>query len=183
MRHAFLGAIGAPGQHHVGDAREPDEARQPHRTAAAEEDAAAALGQRVEGAALGHPHMAARRKLEPAADDRAVQHRDDGHPPLLDRGEGMVPGARMMDRRRRVRRGQARKVEPGGEMLALAMDHHRANPAGGSAKKRPMPAMVASSSALRFSGRQRRSTATSSCTVQASESGRVSRGVGHREPG
>ena len=78
-RLALLGGERAPGQHHVHHARGADQRRQPHRTAAADEDAAAGFGQRVKGGTLGHPHMGRGGEFEPAADHRAMQHGDDRH--------------------------------------------------------------------------------------------------------
>ena len=48
---ALLGVVDAAGQHHVGHARGADQPRDAHRAAAADEDAALAFGQGVEGAA------------------------------------------------------------------------------------------------------------------------------------
>ena len=48
---AFLGVVDAAGQHHVGHARDADQARDARRAAAADEEAALAFGQAVEGAA------------------------------------------------------------------------------------------------------------------------------------
>ena len=120
---AFLGRIGAAGEHHVHHARDADQPRQPHRAAAADIDAAAALRQRVIGRALGDAHMARRRELQPAADHRAMQHRDHRHLAELDLVEHAMPHPRMLDAFGDVALGQFAEVEAGGEMLALAVEH------------------------------------------------------------
>jgi hypothetical protein len=61
------------------------------RAAAADEDAARALGQAVVGAALGDADVRRGGELEPAADHRAVQHGDDRHAAELDRVERRMP--------------------------------------------------------------------------------------------
>ena len=93
----FVGVVDAAGQHHVGHPRGADQARDARRAAAADEDAALALGQAVEGALLGDADVAARGQLEAAADHRAMQHRDHRHAAELDLLERRVPGARMHD--------------------------------------------------------------------------------------
>ena len=75
----------------------PIKARQAHRAAAADEDAAAAFGQRVIGRALRDADVRGGRELEPAADHGAVQHRDHRHLAELDVLEGAMPAARMRD--------------------------------------------------------------------------------------
>ena len=94
---AFVGVVDAAGQHHVGHARHADQARNARRAAAADEQAALAFGQAVERARLGDADVARAGQLEPAADDRAVQHRDHRHAAELDLLERRVPGARMDD--------------------------------------------------------------------------------------
>ena len=66
-------------------------------------------------------------KLEPAADHRAVQHRDDRHAAELDALEGAMPGPRMLDAGEGVALGQFGQIEPGAEMLALAGEHDGAD--------------------------------------------------------
>ena len=113
-RLAFVGVVDAAGEHHVGHPRDADQARDARRAAAADEQAALAFGQAVEGARLGDADVAGARQLEPAADHGAVQHRDHRHPAELDLVERRMPGARMQDAfgdaaLRAARRGRARR--------------------------------------------------------------------------
>src|SRR5262249_2671259 len=78
--------------------------------------------ERVIGRALRDPDMARRRELEAAAHDRAMEHRHHRHPAELDALEGAMPGSRMRDPGRDVALAQLGKVEPGAELLALAVD-------------------------------------------------------------
>ena len=59
---AFVGVVDAAGEHHVGHARDADQARHARRAAAADEDAALAFGQAVVGAALGDADVARARR-------------------------------------------------------------------------------------------------------------------------
>ena len=95
IAQALLGVVDAAGQHHVGHARDADQARDARRAAAADEDAALAFGQAVERAALGDADVRGDGELEPAADHRAVQHRDHRHAAELDLLERGVPRARV----------------------------------------------------------------------------------------
>src|SRR5260370_75640 len=122
-RLTFLRVIDAAGEHHVHHARGADEARQAHRAAAADEDAAAAFRQRVIGGCLGYADVARGGDFEPAADDRAVQHRDYGCLAELDALERTVPAARMGDALRDVARGELGQIEARAEMLALGGEH------------------------------------------------------------
>ena len=125
---AFLGAERPSGQHHVLHPRHADQARDPDRAAAAQENAALPLRQAVIGRAFGDADMGRRGKLQPAADDGAVQRRDDRRAPELDRFEGAMPHARMEDAFERIMLPRHfRKIEPGREMRALAGQHDRAN--------------------------------------------------------
>ena len=89
-----------------------------HRAAAADEDAARALGQRIEGGAVGHADVAGAGQLEPAADHRAVQRRDHRHRAVLHAGRarratcanGAGPGRR---RAPSVRTGRGRRRSAG----------------------------------------------------------------------
>src|SRR5260221_14477964 len=119
-RLTFLRVIDAAGEHHP---RGADEARQAHRAAAADEDAAAAFRQRVIGGCLGYADVARGGDFEPAADDRAVQHRDYGGLAELDALERTVPAARMGDALRDVARGELGQIEARAEMLALGGEH------------------------------------------------------------
>ena len=119
-RLAFFGAERMPGQHHVHHAGHADERRQAHRPAAADEDAAASLRQRIERRRLRHADMGSGGKFEPAADDRAVEDGDDGHFPELNAVEGTMPEPRMLDAGEDVALLEFRQVEPGAEMLAVA---------------------------------------------------------------
>ena len=126
-RLAFFGAERAAGQHHVHHAGDADQRRQPHRAAAADENAAASLRQRVVGRAFGHADMHRGGELQSAADHRAVQHGDHRHLAELNALEGAVPGARMRDAAEHVALFQLGEVEAGAEMLAVAGQHHGAN--------------------------------------------------------
>ena len=122
-RLAFLGVIAAPGEHHVHHARGADEPRQAHRAAAADEDAAAAFGERVVGGVFRHPDVAGRRDFQPAADHGAVQHRDHRDLAELDVLERAMPAARMRDALRDVARAQLAEIETRAEMVAFARQH------------------------------------------------------------
>ena len=93
QRLPFLGAVGAAGQHQVDHARDADQPRQAHRAATAHENAARAFGQRVIGRALRDADVRRRRKLEPAADHRAMHHGDDRHASEFDLVEDAMPDA------------------------------------------------------------------------------------------
>ena len=122
-RSAFFGPVGAPGQHHVDDPGGADQPRQAHRSAAAEENAAAAFRQGVIGRALRDPDVARGGKLEAAAHHRAMQRRHHRDPAEFDALEGAMPRARMRDPGRDVALGQLGEIEPGAEMLAFAVKH------------------------------------------------------------
>ena len=128
MRLAFLGVVAAPGEHHVHHARGADEPRQAHRAAAADEDAAAAFGERVVGGVLRHPDVAGRRDFQPAADHGAVQHRDHRDLAELDVLECAMPAARMRDALRDVARAQFAEIEARAEMVAFARQHDGFDP-------------------------------------------------------
>jgi hypothetical protein len=69
-----------------------------------------------------------RSEFEPAADDRAVHRGHDRRATELDRLERPVPHARMQHALERVEGfSDLGEVETGGEMLALAGEHDRAN--------------------------------------------------------
>ena len=110
--------------------RHADQPRQPHRAAAADKDAALALGQRVIGRRLGDADMRGAGQFQPAADHRALQRRDHRHAAVLDAVEHPVPHLRMDQAGGGVLLGQFGQIEPGGEMIADAMDHHRADVVG-----------------------------------------------------
>ena len=71
-RLTLLGGDPASGQHHLGGAAGADDARDPHRCPAADEDAALALGELVDRARLGDSHMGCGRDLQPASHHRAL---------------------------------------------------------------------------------------------------------------
>ena len=116
-----------------------DQARQPHRAAAADENAARAFGQRVIGRALGDADVRRGRKLQPAADHRAVHHGDDRHAAELDLVEDAVPDARMRDAFLGREHLQLGEVEAGGEMLALGVEHHGLHARGQRLEERLEP--------------------------------------------
>ena len=126
-RLAFVGVVDAAGEHHVGHPRDADQARDPRRAAAADEEAALAFGQAVEGARLGDAHVAGARQLQAAADHGAVQDRDHRHPAELDLVERRMPGARMQDAFGDAALRELGEVEAGAEVLALAAEHDRAH--------------------------------------------------------
>ena len=125
-----LRVVDAAGQHHVGHARGADQARDARRAAAADEEAALAFGQAVERARLGDADVAGRGELEAAADDRAVQHRDDRHAAELDLLERGVPRARMDDAFGDAALGDLGEVEAGAEVIAFAAQDDRARRLG-----------------------------------------------------
>ncbi len=117
---ALFGGQRARGQHHVHDARGADQRRQPHRSAAADIDAAAAFGQRVERIALGDAHMRRRRQFQSATDHGAMQDGDHRHAAELHAIESAVPGSRMRDPVEGLAIDQFGQVEPGAEIIAFA---------------------------------------------------------------
>ena len=127
---AFGGGIDPAGQHHVGHPRHADQPRQPHRSAAADEDTALALGQREIGARLGDADMRGTGQLQPAADHRALQRGDDRHAAVLDAVEHPVPHLRVAQALGGVVLGQFGQVEAGREMIADAVDDNGADVVG-----------------------------------------------------
>jgi hypothetical protein len=121
-RHALVGPVGAPRQHHIEDSGGADQPRQAHRSAAAKENAAAAFRQRIIGRALSDPDMARGSEFEAAAHHRAMEHGQHRRPAELEALEGAMPGLRVRDPSRDVALGQLGQIEPGAEMLALAVD-------------------------------------------------------------
>src|SRR5579871_1876115 len=119
---AFVSPVAAPGQHHIDDAGSADQPRQAHRSAAAEENAAAAFREGVVGRALGDPDMACSGELEAAAYDRAMKNRHHRRPAELYALESAMPGPRMRNPGRDVALCEFGEIEPGAEMLALAVD-------------------------------------------------------------
>ena len=146
-----------------------DQARQAHRAAAADEDAAAPFRQRVIGRSLGDADVRRGRKLEPAADDRAMQHGNHRHLAELDLLEGAVPVARMLDAFGDVALGQLVEIESGGEMIALAVQHHGLDVLRQCLEERLEAVHRLSSSALRFCGRDSRRIAISPRSSAVSE--------------
>jgi hypothetical protein len=67
--------------------------------------------------------MARAGELQTAPNDGAVQHRYDRSATKLDRVEHAMPHPRMGDAAGRVTFGQFRQIEPGGEMVTLAMEN------------------------------------------------------------
>src|SRR6185369_4636045 len=110
----------AAGEHHVGHSCGADQARNARRAAAADEEAALPFGKAVERARLGDANVTRRRKLEAAADDSAVQHRDDRHLAELDALERGVPRARVDDALGDAALADLGEVEAGAEVIALA---------------------------------------------------------------
>ncbi len=127
---AVFGVVDAAGHHHVRHAGSADQLRDAHRAAAADEDAARAFGQRIEGGAVGHADVAGARELEAAADHRAVQRRDHRHRAELHHFERGMPQPRVMEALAGVALLQFREVEAGAEVRALAVDHRGAHAGG-----------------------------------------------------
>ena len=119
----LLGAVGAAGEHQVHHARDADQARDAHRAAAADKDAARAFGQRVVGGTLRDADVRRGRKLQPAADHRAMHHGDDRHAAELDLVEDAVPDGRMRNALFGAQHFQLGQIEAGGEMLAFGVQH------------------------------------------------------------
>src|SRR5471032_1193321 len=78
-------------------------------------------------------------ELQPAADDRAMQRRYNGHASKFDRLEGAMPATGMLDRAVEIGFDQLAEIEPSREMLAGAMDHRRLDGWGKRAKRRFQP--------------------------------------------
>jgi hypothetical protein len=122
---AFGRRIDPARQHHVDHPRHADQPRQPHRSAAADENAALALRQREIGRWFGDADM--RRAGSPPADHRAFSAA------ITRRGyttEHPVPHLGVPQALGGVVLGQFGQVEAGGEMIAYAMDDHGACPLG-----------------------------------------------------
>jgi hypothetical protein len=134
---AFLRLVDAAGQHHVRHARGADQARDAHGAAAAHEDAARALGQRVEGGRVGHADVAGRRELQPAAHHRAVQGGDDGDRPVLHLLQRRVPHARVVHAGAGIALLQLGQVEAGAKVLAFTVEHDRAHRIGQALERVP----------------------------------------------
>ena len=119
----FLGVIGMTGQHHFGHAAGTDDAGDADRTAAADENPAAALGQGVEGGRFGHPHMGRCRQFQAAADHGALQgghHRQAAH---LDMVEGAMPLLGVQHHLEGFTVAMLGQIEAGREMGAVAVQH------------------------------------------------------------
>ena len=114
-----------PGQHHVRHHRIADDALNANGAAAADENAALAFGQAEERRAVGDPDMGRRRKLQAAADDRAVQRGDERDRAARDDVEHFVPGViGFFARPRRLHSlQQFFEVEAGGKVHAVTEDH------------------------------------------------------------
>jgi hypothetical protein len=108
----------------------PDQPRYPHRGAAADEQAALALGQRVEGRRLRDADVRGGGELEAAADDRALQHRDDGEPTAFQALERVVPHHRVLQALEGVPFGELGEIEPGGEVVPVRVQDDRLHSAG-----------------------------------------------------
>ena len=91
--HAFGGLVDAAGEHHVQHAVGAGQLGYTHRAAAADEDAARALGQREESRVVGHAQVAGAGQFQAAAYNGAVQRGDDRHAAELDVAQDGVPGA------------------------------------------------------------------------------------------
>jgi hypothetical protein len=124
---ALLGRIGAAGEHHIHHPRDTDQRRQAHRSATPDIDAAASFRQCVKRRALGDAHVRCGGQFQPAADHRAMQHRDHRRLAELDLLEGAMPQPGMGDALLDVACLQLAQIEAGGKMLALAMQQHRAD--------------------------------------------------------
>ena len=169
-RLAFFGIERASGQHHVHHAGDAEKRRKPHRATAADEDAAASLRKRVVSRAFRHADMHRGRKLQPAADHRAVQHGDDRHFAELNAFERTMPRTRMRDAAEHVALFKLGEVEAGAEMIAVAGQHDGANFGRQASKNATMPCTSVSFSALRFSARCSRRIATGPrCSARSEE--------------
>ena len=71
--------------------------------------------------------MRRRGKFKAAADNRAMQHRNDRHLAELDFLEGAMPQTGMGDALRDIAFLQFGQIEAGGEMLALTHEQHGAD--------------------------------------------------------
>ena len=100
----------------------PIKPREPHRGAAAHENAALSFGKCIERGAIGHAHMAGAGEFQPPADHCALQRREHRHAAALNPLERSVPGARMPDTFGGVRLRHRVQIEAGAKMFAFAMD-------------------------------------------------------------
>ncbi len=115
------------GQHHIGHPRRADQPGEMHGRAAADIDAAACLRQREERRGIRDAQMAGARDFQPAADHRAVQHRDRRNRAAAQRGQAGVPGLRVAEHGGRVARLVLGQIEAGTECGAMAVDDDRAS--------------------------------------------------------
>ena len=153
-------------------ARHADQPRQPHRAAAADIDAAAALRQRVIGRALGDADV---RRRPRARARRRPRRRAARRPPAPCRTRSARRRDATCASARRLRRCRARSVRRGRGRRRNARRAPCSTtalmPSGSSAKKRSMPSTVVSSSALRFCGRASAQDRDVAARSAASEAG------------
>ena len=123
---AVLRVVHAACEHHVGHAGCTNQLGHTHRATAAHEDAASALGQRVKSALVGHADVARAGQLQAASHHRAMQGCHHGYATLLDRVQGHMPTARVVDAFARIAFLEFGQIQTGAEMVALAMDHRGA---------------------------------------------------------
>ncbi len=83
-------------------------------------------GKREEGGSIRDAQMAGGRKLEPAADGRAVQRRDGRNAPVTDHAEDAMPGPRMVEHLLGGTRLVLDEIEPGAEARPIAVEHEGA---------------------------------------------------------
>ncbi|MGY3404418.1 hypothetical protein ACVWZV_000531 [Bradyrhizobium sp. GM5.1] len=99
-----------------------DQARQAHRTAATDEDAALPLRQREIGRGFGDTDMRRAGELQPASDHGAPERGDHRHAAVLDAVEHPVPHLGMEKAATGIMVGQFGEVETAGKMVADAVD-------------------------------------------------------------
>jgi hypothetical protein len=88
------------------------------------------LGQREIGTGFGDANMRRTGEFQPTADHRTAQCGDHRHAAVLNPVEHPMPHLRMPQAVGGILLGQFRQIEPGREMIADAMDHHRADAVG-----------------------------------------------------
>ena len=154
QRQPLVGVVLAAREHHLDHPVGAEDPADPHAGAAADEDAAPALGQLEDGRGFGDAHMGGGGEFQPAADHRAEHRRDHRQAAELDPVHHRVPAARMAHRVLGVALACARRGRgPEQKCPAVPVSTTAFTPSGGAVKKASSAASSASFIALRLAGR------------------------------
>src|SRR5260370_38537637 len=113
--------VGSAGQHHVDHAGCADQARDAHGGATTDEYPSHSLWQCVVRATLGHANMCGGGQFQAAADNGAVEHRDDRYSAILDLVESAVTGPGATQNRCCAALANAGQIRTAGKMPPLAV--------------------------------------------------------------